>query len=440
MNVFIVLSFLIENIIFVFSIQTFMGIFFFKRNASLSNVVFSYLLYFVTAGVWRFLLLTGVMTEPLTINASHVLITTVTLIIISLSYESSMIKRLIVVAFNYVLFTVFINFAISAFMILPISPFENEMNTVSLLYLIGSILSYLAVLLLSRFKSIRKNNIILPKFWSLVVFVQVLVIATAIFVPYDSPIYISFNLPVLFILLVANLLILYLYDSMASAYEDKLNSELHSQEKEYYFTQCKLMQESVENIKTIRHDMKFHLVTATDFMASNKVDEAMGYLKGLLGSIEKSEIYSNTKNIAFDSIINFKLKNAAEDNIKLDIRLLIPPTLNIEVADIVTILGNLLDNALDAIAKVEDKAIKLNVEYSKESLFIQVENTFDGIVKYAKGTDMVILTQKSGGEHGYGLKNIRKSVEKYNGHVDISHEGNVFSVGILLYVGNMEAF
>jgi sensor histidine kinase regulating citrate/malate metabolism len=93
----------------------------------------------------------------------------------------------------------------------------------------------------------------------------------------------------------------------------------------------------------------------------------------------------------------------------------------------------LLDNALDAVSKVEDKRIKLDIEYSRESLFIQVENTFDGVVKY---DDKHISTRKIGGEHGPGLKNIRKSVEKYNGHIDITHDENIFTATVLLYLEN----
>ncbi|MCL2621356.1 MAG: hypothetical protein FWD97_10530 [Defluviitaleaceae bacterium] len=63
----------------------------------------------------------------------------------------------------------------------------------------------------------------------------------------------------------------------------------------------------------------------------------------MIGNIDEGEVYSSTGNIAFDSIINFKLKNAAEDNIKLDLSLFIPPSINIEIADIVIVLGNLLD-------------------------------------------------------------------------------------------------
>ena len=230
----------------------------------------------------------------------------------------------------------------------------------------------------------------------------------------------------------------YILDVIVAKHEDKLESALHAQEKEYYFTQCQLMQESVENIKSIRHDMKFHLATAREFTVNNKADEATAYLCGLLDDIEKNDIYSNTKNIAFDSIINYKLNNANKEHIKLDIRLLIPPALNIDVADIVTIVGNLLDNALDAVSKVEDKMIKLDIEYSRESLFVKIDNSFDGVVKYEKRADSedeYIITGKNSGEHGYGLKNIRKSVEKYDGHIDISHDENIFSVGVLLYVG-----
>ncbi|MCL2216515.1 MAG: ATP-binding protein [Defluviitaleaceae bacterium] len=230
-------------------------------------------------------------------------------------------------------------------------------------------------------------------------------------------------------------IIFYLHNSLSKSIEDNVKSALHAQEKEYYFTQSQLMQESVENIKSMRHDMKLHLATARDFISTDKTGEAAAYLNGLLGDIEESGVYSNTNNTAFDSIINFKLNNVKQENIKLDIRLLIPPALNIKVADIVTIIGNLLDNALDAVSKVEDKMIKLDIEYSRESLFIQVENTFDGVVKYDNNTDdKQISTRKSGGEHGHGLKNICKSVEKYNGHIDITHDENIFTVTMILYV------
>jgi len=244
---------------------------------------------------------------------------------------------------------------------------------------------------------------------------------------------------ILFTILIigVNVLLFYLHDILSAAYAGKLKSALHTQEKEYYFTQCQLMQESAEKVKSIRHDMKLHLATTRHYIANHKADEAMEYLNNLVGDINDSEIYSGTGNIAFDSIINFKLKNAIDDDIKLDIDVRVPSALNIEASDVVIILGNLLDNALDAVANIEEKFIRLNVEFNQGTLFIRVDNSFDGEVQYAdsqNGTEQVIATRKDGDNHGYGLKNIQKSIEKYDGNMDISHEGNLFSVGVLLYI------
>jgi sensor histidine kinase regulating citrate/malate metabolism len=199
------------------------------------------------------------------------------------------------------------------------------------------------------------------------------------------------------------------------------------------------MQESLEKMKSYRHDMKIHLAALKDYTVDNQ--SAADYLNTLLGDIKESEVYCNTGNIAFDSIINFKLNNAGEENIKPEITVSVPAALNIEVTDIVTIIGNLLDNALDAVAKVEEKIIRLNIRFSQGNLFINMDNTFDGKVKYVKdnaGEETCITTLKEGDQHGYGLKNIRQSVEKYNGNVEVTHTAKIFSVGLHLCVDDNE--
>ena len=128
------------------------------------------------------------------------------------------------------------------------------------------------------------------------------------------------------------------------------------------------MQESVEQVKALRHDMKLHLSTAKGFADKSKAEEAAEYLSGLLGKISKTEVYSDTGNIVFDSIINFKLNNANIENFKPELNLLLPPETGIKVPDIITILGNLLDNAIDALQHTTDKTLKVDIEYSKDCL------------------------------------------------------------------------
>ena len=92
-----------------------------------------------------------------------------------------------------------------------------------------------------------------------------------------------------------------------------------------------------------------------------------------------------------------------------------------------------------------EKSITLDIEHSRQTLFIKVKNSFDGIVTYAaenpQPQDLPLTRKTSGsangfaaGSHGHGLKNIARVVAKYNGHMNITHEGGIFSVAILLYV------
>ena len=108
--------------------------------------------------------------------------------------------------------------------------------------------------------------------------------------------------------------------------------------------------------------------------------------------------------------------------------------MNIAPSDITAILGNLLDNALTAIAHTEEKHLKLLMEYSQETLLIRMENTYDGTITHAPHNAGLISSRKPGG--GQGLKTIARSVEKYNGNLKITHTGNIFSVVILLYDQN----
>jgi len=405
----------------VLAVERTMRVFFLKRRTHIAVTILSYLFFYATFMLHAWWV---------------VFLYFFALAIVSLNYESVAMKRVAAVAgAHYVMLSItIINNTFSR-----LFPAAWLAGNESLTALIASLLLYLVTLtIFPLFKHIKKPAINLNKLWlPLIIF----------------PIAISFiemfheiNLTVVTVIVnVFNsvgfiLIFFFLYNTLSKVFEDSLKSALHSQEREYYFTQCQLMQESVDKMKSYRHDVKLHLAALKDFTADNKA--ATDYLNKLLGGVEESEIYSDTGNIAFDSIINFKLKDILNDNINLEIKIFVPPELNIEVADVVIILGNLLDNAFDAVAKVENKKISLTVEANKGNLFIKMDNTFDGIVKYAEnkgGAEKFIATRKEGDNHGYGLKNIRKSVEKYNGHIDIAHEGNIFSVGILLYVDDISA-
>ena len=421
---------LMYHVVVLLSVERFMGVFFEKRRTPLPIFWGTYLLCFIiytfSCFVWH--------------NESAVFFIAVfTFLAISMNYESpSMTRRFTAATFGYLGSTL----VTSVMLIIAAPEATHGINLFGInkteyesiyVYIATGLITYFSAVLLRKFTNIRKSAISSPAIMLSLAFIHFVSLAMLILaLPYLPQVQ---SIIIIIAVLLCNLFGLYLFDRLSVTYEDKLKSAALLKEKEYYLAQCRLMQKSVEHTRSIRHDMKKHMAAIMGFAANINADEITDYLGSLLEDVYEGELYSQTGNIAFDSIINFKLSNVQDDDIKLDINLTVPATINIETADIIVIIGNLLDNALEAAAKVKDKMIKLNVEFNRNSLFVQVENTFDGLVEYKEeGGVNRIVSRKPGSENGYGLENIKRSIEKYNGKMDITHEGDVFSVTVLLYV------
>ena len=403
-----------------------MNIFFETRKTSLPVTVSSYLFYYILSGFVFFML---------NLPIVSLLITFFGFFIISLNYESSMKKRLIAVICSHLcLLTVYL---------LVIVVFSDNMFQLFVpgtalsfsvyIFLIAGLLTYSVASLMCRFENIKKNAISSPVFLISFVVIQASSLIMLFLVLTHLPQ--AVMIVVTALVLIINMFMFYLYDTLSASYENEVKSNFYAQEKAYYFFQCQLMQESADKLNSVRHDIKTHLFALKDFTAENKA--ASEYINCLIENIEKGEIYSDTGNTSFDSIINFKLSNAEKHGITTNVRIIMPPKLNIAPVDAVTIMGNLLDNAIEAAIKTEDKKISLDISFDRGCLLIKTDNTFDGTVVYEQvqpDGKKVIATSKKDSGHGYGFKNIRKSIGKYNGYMEILHRENVFSVGIMLYL------
>ncbi|MCL1996283.1 MAG: GHKL domain-containing protein [Defluviitaleaceae bacterium] len=417
-------------VLIVFAQERFMWVFYEERKTSFRVYALSFL---AAVGLMIAIMIAHVLAfgEEKILGILRVVNFAAPAFIISLNYKSLWIKRFAVAASSFLVLTLTSTLAPLPFLALYLF---FGIDLIIWTDTLAILLPVVVVLLLRYFKNIRKDLINSPKIWMPAIIVPSLYVSLEIlrlFLAEQSALaYLISWFHTTLILLGVILLILLLYNNISAAFEDKLKSSLQAQEKDYYFSQVQLMQQSAEQIKAIRHDMRLHLCAIAAHTAENPA--ATEYITKLLGEIDNSEIHSETGNIAVDSIINFKLNNTKIENLQPKIRLLVPTTIAIETADIITILGNLLDNALDALEKATDKALNLEIELSKGTLFIKVENAFDGELKFGKNGRLT--SQKQGSEHGYGLKNVRRTVEKYNGCMDITHENGVFSVTVMLYV------
>jgi len=351
------------------------------------------------------------------------------LAMVSLNYKSPWLQKFAAVISIFALLLV-LGFGIFVFLYHYAPVIFLQFDTTNVHRIINSLAVLLLSLALQKFKNLKKETTFSfsPKFYVISVAVPVasLVLLFLLVEHVDMPPFIE--LLTLFILFGINVLDIYLYNGLAGAHEKNVKSALYAQEKEYYLTQCRLMQESAGRVRASRHDMKIHMAALKNFIAENKTGSAADYIDTFLGDVGESNLLSETGNLAFDSIINYKFKDIKKSDIKLNLRLKIPPVLDMAAVDIVTIIGNLLDNALEAVAKADEKTIKLSVVLDNGALLIKAENSFNGEVKEG------LASLKGGSGHGHGLKNIRRSVDKYGGYMKTTHTDALFSVSILLYL------
>lgn len=240
------------------------------------------------------------------------------------------------------------------------------------------------------------------------------------------------NLFILSILLLAAVNILALFSYWFRTLKTRL--ELISYQNKYYKNQLKIIETSESAFKSLRHDLKNHLAILSDLLNQENLNQARAYLSTICSQLDSSAAVSNTGNSSIDSLINYELRSLADSDIHLDYQAEIPSKLNIDPFDLTVILGNLLDNALDALERLpssEEKRLFLHLKYDRGRLVIKVSNTYDGVLVPSLAG---LLTRKSSPSmHGIGLKNVRAAVEKYQGHLKITHDQKLFKVYVIVY-------
>lgn len=234
------------------------------------------------------------------------------------------------------------------------------------------------------------------------------------------------------ILFVINIFVFYLYDELMKSYDEKMERALLLQQNNAYLKQLDIINQSQENIKIIRHDIKNHVLSLQSLIENDDNDGASEYLRTLANNTNYSDEYSKSGNSEIDSILNYKINKANIFGIKTDISLKVPEKLNIGPFDLSVVLGNLLDNAIEAATKSKkEKQIKITMELDRNVLYINISNTFDGNLNYINGKLTTTHTDKE--NHGLGLNSVRKSIERYNGTMNIHHNDNLFYVDVLIY-------
>lgn len=183
-----------------------------------------------------------------------------------------------------------------------------------------------------------------------------------------------------------------------------------------------------------RHDLKNHLQTMQAYLELGRLESLERYIRELTEDYGQMDMALRTGNAMVDAILNSKLSILRERDIRVDASADVPEGLPVSDVDLSVMIGNLLDNAMEACLKLpaEKRFVRFYMARAKENLYIYVMNSADG--SFRRGISGYLST-KVGDGHGYGLMRIDKVVKKYRGYRNRQDEGDVFATEILIPMG-----
>lgn len=191
------------------------------------------------------------------------------------------------------------------------------------------------------------------------------------------------------------------------------------------------VEQMYRQVRGWRHDYRNHIQVMKAHLDAGRYEELDHYLQLLGENLASVDTVIKTGNVMVDAILNSKLNLAASQKIAVNVKATVPPTLSVESIDICVILGNLMDNAIEACMRLPDsekRFIRVYMGSHKGQFYISVTNA--AAVLRRKGTSYLSTKSQSG--HGFGLVRIDRVAAKYGGAVNRQSEEGVFATEILL--------
>jgi sensor histidine kinase YesM len=240
-------------------------------------------------------------------------------------------------------------------------------------------------------------------------------------------------------LILVNFFTFYLYNMLADFLIHQYENEILRQEIQGYANQLDIVLQGEEKVKGLRHDMKHHMNELKILAAKGENKAIENYIDDMREFIRNPNEIVSSGNLEIDSVMNYMLCKAKDELHTVNVNVRLPKSV-IHSFDINVILGNLLENSIEAARQTEEKRLDVNVELQQGFLRIQIENSYNGktVFDKEKGYKRLLTTKKGKGLHGIGLENVRKMVEKYDGIMEISAEGNRFCVILILYMSEVK--
>lgn len=212
--------------------------------------------------------------------------------------------------------------------------------------------------------------------------------------------------------------------------------KLLKREQDFLHLKDELMEDKYQIMmknQHMAHDMKNQMIILKEYCHRKKWEKLAGYIEELGGDYMNASLQLWTGNRILDLLLNQKMEKAKSEGIKVDINVGVIHKIPLSDSELISIYGNLLDNAIEACIGVEpeERKIEIRTEKRKDILFIEVSNTFAETPVIKNGE---FVTNKQGKEsHGYGIKSVKRIVDKYDGLFSYQIKEDIFQVNITFF-------
>lgn len=224
-----------------------------------------------------------------------------------------------------------------------------------------------------------------------------------------------------------SIIIVWHYDLLVSAAELKFKNEIITINLETQLKYYNMVKANHETIRAIEHDRKKHMDVLKCLIETGNGNEALSYISSYTDSTTADTSMIFTDHPVVSAMLSNCIQRAKDINIAPKLEISIPQTLNVKDIDLTVIMGNTIDNALEALSMVpesEERLLTICLKQHDYYLFYEIINTFAPNNRHSKGS----------GKHrcGYGLKNVELCAKKYNGTFSTTAEENRFTATIII--------
>ena len=310
--------------------------------------------------------------------------------------------------------------------------YQTERNAVSLLILNGMLFLIFAILSYLR-GYLRNSNLILTA-------LLLGALSGAGFFPSWFPLpetaAASFSTLWSFLLLFLSLLVFLLLEGNLQYYESGYRKTTKTMQEEMMQHQFGELRDIYLNMRGWRHDYHNHIQVLKAQLDSNQIREARSYLNQIEHELDKVDTFVKSGNMMADAILNSKLTLAMQRDIQVTCEAYLPNELFLPDAELCTLLGNILDNAIEGCERVptEKRFLRIYLAMVKEQFYLSVQNSSE---ESGSLTGQLFQNQKQyistkRGNHGLGLKRVAAVAERFHGYLNLSREEGVFGTEVTI--------